>query len=419
MSLFTILSWASLKAPTRRFATWRQGVLLASMAGLSVLAGLAIVPVLPQMERQFASTPGLALLLPLLLMLPTLMMGLACGPAGLLADRLGRKKVLVWGLLVYAAAGVAPFALGSLYLIAVTRVILGFSTSAIMTASTVMIGDLFEPKDRGRWLTVQAVAAGAGAVIIFAISGALGEFGWRLPFLEHGVALLFALMAVFSLWEKDSSYHPSEDRRLLEAPHDGSGRKHLSSIRFFWFCMLSAFAGANIIYMAVQSPYILADRNIHSPSLIGSAGAFLALASVTGSIAAGLGESVGLTPRLIIGFGFMAAGYAVAAQSSHFVGVTLGMCLHGFGGGVLLPTLARWVLSQLPRDKLGRGTGMWQSCLFGGQFLSPFYALGLADLAGGLSAALNCASIGAAVIALLAVAVWLGSLERAKERKLL
>ena len=65
----------------------------------------------------------------------------------------------------------------------------------------------------------------------------------------------------------------------------------------------------------------------------------------------------------------------------------------GFGNGLLLPSLLTWALGSLSFEQRGRGTGVWTSAVFLGQFVCPLVVLALTGVLGGLGAAL--AALGA------------------------
>jgi len=58
------------------------------------------------------------------------------------------------------------------------------------------------------------------------------------------------------------------------------------------------------------------------------------------------------------------------------------------GNGLLLPSLLTWALVSLTFEQRGRGTGVWTSALFIGQFVCPLVVLALTGAIGSLSSAL-------------------------------
>jgi MFS family permease len=131
------------KSPGTMNATTRHGVILLMAAVMPIMAIISLVPVLPLLLQEFESTPGSQFLVPIALTVPALCVALFSPLAGWLSDRVGRKKLLVTALLLYAAAGILPLMLSQLTHIIASRVILGVAEAAIMTVATALIGDYF------------------------------------------------------------------------------------------------------------------------------------------------------------------------------------------------------------------------------------------------------------------------------------
>jgi MFS family permease len=97
------------------------------------MAFLLIAPNLPAIQQTFASEPNIAVLAPIALTIPALMIAIFSAPAGFLADRLGRRQVLIGSLFVYLIAGTAPALLNSIGAIIAARAVVGLAEAAIVT----------------------------------------------------------------------------------------------------------------------------------------------------------------------------------------------------------------------------------------------------------------------------------------------
>ncbi|WP_147305373.1 MFS transporter [Subtercola boreus] len=84
---------------------------------------------------------------------------------------------------------------------------------------------------------------------------------------------------------------------------------------------------------------------------------------------------------------------------SSFALVLVGAIVASTGTGILLPTMLTWAVAGLSFEERGRGTGLWQSAFFLGQFLSPLAVLALTGIAGALQPALGALGIASPVIA--------------------
>src|SRR4051794_38320426 len=186
---------------TGRPAGRAQALVLLLSSCLAVLGAVLLAPVLPAIEDAFAGTPGVRALTPIVLTAPALVIGLTAPFAGRIVDRLGRKRLLVGALVVYAVVGTAPVWLPSLPLIVVSRVLVGLTEAAIMTCCTTLLADYFHGSQRERYFGLQVVFTTVAATIFFGVGGALGAQNWRAPFWLYAVSLPLAVAAARFVWQ--------------------------------------------------------------------------------------------------------------------------------------------------------------------------------------------------------------------------
>src|SRR4051812_6342748 len=142
---------------TGRPAGRAQALVLLLSSCLAVLGAVLLAPVLPRIEDAFAGTPGVKTLTPIVLTAPALVIGLTAVVAGRIVDRLGRRRLLIAALVVYAFVGTAPLWLDSLPLIVASRVLVGLTEAAIMTCCTTLLADYFHGRQREKYLGLQVV----------------------------------------------------------------------------------------------------------------------------------------------------------------------------------------------------------------------------------------------------------------------
>ncbi len=155
---------------SERKAGTLQGVILLLPVTMAVMGLIVLVPVLPQMMQQFHAVPGAQYLIPLVLTLPALCIAVLAPIAGAIVDAIGRRRTLIGALVIYAIAGVMPIFLSSLTAIITSRIVVGAMESAVVTASTTLIGDYFHGESRERWLANQTAVASISS-IFFALLG--------------------------------------------------------------------------------------------------------------------------------------------------------------------------------------------------------------------------------------------------------
>src|SRR5215204_155356 len=186
---------------TGRPAGRPQALVLLLSSCLAVLGAVLLAPVLPRIQDAFTGTPGVEALTPIVLTAPALVIGLTATIAGRIVDRVGRKRLLVVALVVYAVVGTAPLWLPSLELIVVSRVLVGLTEAAIMTCCTTLLADYFHGSQRERYFGLQVVYTTVAATIFFGLGGALGAANWRTPFWLYVVSLPLAVAAAKLIWQ--------------------------------------------------------------------------------------------------------------------------------------------------------------------------------------------------------------------------
>lgn len=104
----------------------------------------------------------------MILTVPALMVAIVAPMAGAVADKVGRKQVLVVAMIAYAVLGVAPFFMDSLEAIVVTRVGVGICEGFIMTCCTTLLGDYYSAQRRNKYLSLQTVVTTISATVFLA-----------------------------------------------------------------------------------------------------------------------------------------------------------------------------------------------------------------------------------------------------------
>jgi len=98
--------------------------------------------------------------------------------AGILGDRLGRRRVLLVGMTLFGLASLASaYAQEPSQLIA-ARGLMGLGAAAILPATLSIISNVFDPRERGRAIGVWAGSVGLAVAIGPVVGGALLEHFW-------------------------------------------------------------------------------------------------------------------------------------------------------------------------------------------------------------------------------------------------
>ena len=136
----------------------------------------------------------------------SLVLAAAMLPAGLLGDRLGRKKVLLVALILFGTASVGcAYAAGTGELIA-ARAALGIGAAAIFPLSLSVIPVLFAPEERQKAIALMASATFISFPIGPIVGGyLLDHFWWGSVFLINVPVVILAVIAVAVLLPESRS----------------------------------------------------------------------------------------------------------------------------------------------------------------------------------------------------------------------
>ncbi|MFE1511010.1 MFS transporter [Streptomyces sp. NPDC058726] len=122
-------------------------------------------------------------------------------PLGAIGDRLGRKPMLITGLIVFGAAGVVAGLAPSAGVMIGARVAAGISAAMIMPITLAVITSTFPEEERGKAIGVWTGVAGGGGILGMFLSALLVDVAdWRylfvLPVALAVVALVMTLKSV-------------------------------------------------------------------------------------------------------------------------------------------------------------------------------------------------------------------------------
>ena len=362
---------------------------------LSTMAIVLLVPVLPMLLREFAAVPGRDYWVPMILTLPALCVALFSPLAGLLGDRIGRRRLLLGALFAYGIVGTAPLYLQGFWPLLASRLGVGIAEAVIMTMSTTMIADTFDGQARNRWLAAQTALASVSAVVFFGVGGALGELGWRAPFAVYGSALLM-LIAV-AAFTRESPRKPADGARAARLPFPTARTAGVVAVTLF---------GSVLFYtLNIQAAPALAAHGVTEPSLIGLLTALASIGVLLGTFVYARVSRAGAPTLLAIEFLLAGIGFAGASFAPGVPGFMAGLVIGLFAVGMMLPTLLVWAVSGVGYELRGQVTGIWTGAFTLGQWLSPIAVTLIAAAAGGLlpsfgylGGAALLAAIGAVVV---------------------
>ena len=187
-----------------------SAILASSMAFID---STALNVALPALQRALNATAAdlFWLLNAYLLILASLIL-----VGGSLGDKLGRKRVFMWGIFIFiAGSGMCGFAPNANYLIAF-RIIQGFGGALMIPGSLALISSSINEQERGKaigtWSAATTILILTGPVL----GGALADAGlWRYIFF---INIPIGIVSLIVLWQKVGETRNNNADRAIDLP---------------------------------------------------------------------------------------------------------------------------------------------------------------------------------------------------------
>jgi MFS family permease len=232
-----------------------------SITLISVMGVATIAPVFPMIARELGIPTESVGLLITVFTLP----GIVLTPImGILADRYGRKKVLVPSLLLYALAGGSCALARDFNLLLLLRFLQGVGGASIGSVNVTLIGDLFQGRRRTAAMGYNASVLSIGTASYPSIGGALALFGWFVPFLMPLAAIPVAI-GVFILLDPVKLEAPGKLSVYLGGVWKEMMRAEVLALFLIGLVTFILIFGPYLVFL----PVILGTRFQATPLIIG------------------------------------------------------------------------------------------------------------------------------------------------------
>ncbi|TFG69822.1 MAG: MFS transporter [Solirubrobacterales bacterium] len=351
-------------------------VAIGAIALDTALLGL-IAPLLPEIERRTgASEAELGLALGAYA-LPILLVSL---PLGRAADAIGRRPLLLSGLLLTAAGSVLIAVAGSLPPLIVGRSIQGVGSAASWIAALALVSDLAPPDRKGEAIGFALAANSVGAIGGPALGGISGDaIGFEFPFLfVAGIAVGLAVAGRVVL--------PRQQRRAGGGPRTSvPDLIRLAASGPVLPAILSVIVGAVTLgVIDVVAPLDADERlGLTAAAIGGLFAATLALDAAAAPIAGRWSDRIGRVQVALLGLSLLAISLVLLAVLPGIGGFVVGLSVFGIGSSVMFASAVPWLAEAF--GDLDKG--------FGYGFLNLIYSIGYA--AGPIAAGVGLQSSGA------------------------
>ena len=358
----------------------RRAILTVAISAIALETSLLgiVAPLLPEIERRTGAGDAALGLALAAYAIPILLISI---PVGRLADRVGRRPLLLGGLALTGAGSVLIALSSSLGLLLIGRAVQGVGSTGSWVAALALVSDLARPGRKGEAIGFALAANSLGAIGGPALGGiAGGEISFEAPFL-----LVTAIAAaMFSLgWVVLPRGLPEPEETLAGEGEPGSGV--LATLLRPAVIVPGSLmvAGASFLGMIDFAVPLDLDRRLGTTAT--TIGLMFAGAAVLDALASPLagraGDRRGRRPIAIVGAVLIAVSGVGLAAFGSLTGAAIGLVVFGVGQSIFFGGTVPWFDETFARVNRGLAYGGLNLVFAVGYTLGPLLAGGLLSVA--------------------------------------
>lgn len=332
------------------------------------MASTAITPGMAGISQQF---PGVSpALTQMLLSLPALCVVPFALFSGTIVTILPKKTLLLIGVILVGAGGLAPMFLNDFTLILIMRAVLGIGVGLIMPIAPSVLTDYFSGYELDCAMGLYGSFACFGGIFYSLIGGLLANIGWRYNFIVYLTSIPVFLFALLFL---------SNDGKVKQEAKAEKVRVEPKVFYIAFICLL--FTTAKFAFTMNISMF-MSEENLGDAALTG----LLSSVYTSGGFIAGLifGRLAKVCKNYTLGTGmlFAATGMFMIFIAHDFAILFIGAFLLGTALSVVNPRFNIMVSQVASPKSLALSLAVLMAMLNLGQFAAPIVFSTLGNLTG-------------------------------------
>jgi DHA1 family bicyclomycin/chloramphenicol resistance-like MFS transporter len=324
---------------------------LALLLGLQPATTDIYLPALPLLTRELGAPMNAAQLTMSALILAFGVGQLFWGPV---ADRVGRRPVLITGLVLYTAASIGSMLAGSIGWLVMWRVLQGATMAAAVVCARAIVRDLYEPHEGAQVMSLALSGLGVIAIAGPVLGGMVAAaWGWRAAL---GVVAAFgALTLAFITWRLPETLLHKNRNATRAGPLLTQWWQIARHRTFIAWTLLVSFTYGGLFTILAGSSFIYIDVLGLTPGWYGLAMACGSSSYLAGTFVCrrwilrhGIRGAVARGGALTLAGGALGAGLALAGVHAVWA-VLLPQCLFALGHGIHQPCGQAGAVGPFPR----------------------------------------------------------------------
>jgi len=344
----------------------------------------SFVIILPLFARRFRELGAGVELLGISAMAYALAATLAAPFMGALADRFGRRRLVLISLAVYVLAFSGYRFATSAIVIIICRALAGAFTAGLMPAVNGIVADLAPMDRRAQWLSIVSGGASIGWIAGPVLGGVLYDrwgYGAALSvsILMAVITFLMALLMIPETHKPSGRISQATSKKWTLQPSHWKSSLH--TFRSTLPVSLSAFLALLFIAFAVMFAWAFIEPRFMfyayddlrwSSSILGLVMSTYGIAMTVGEF--GLGRSsdrLGRKPVIVVGVLLFLAQFISLALFRNYLWIAVGFVIAGLGNALYEPALSASILDIAPVQHQARNLGIKSTAASLGNILGP------------------------------------------------
>lgn len=349
---------------------------------IDILGFGIVIPVLPLYGKHFGASD---IQIGFLVAVFSLMQFFFAPVWGRISDRIGRKPVLLIGLLGTITGYILMGLAQTIVLLFVARFISGIA-GANISAAQAYLADISTPENRAKAMGLLGAAFGLGFVFGPALGGWAGAvFNYAAPmYIAAALASVNAIFVFFCLPES-LKLSTSAARREKIFPHLFDHVQRTVYLRAIcgYFLVIIGFSMMTMIFALLLLTRFDLDV-LHTGYILGGIGILGVI--IQGGLIGRLTRRFGEARLAFAGALIMAFGLGGLALCRNITELLIASAATGIGNSLLMPTLSSIVSRSAAPEWQGRALGVMQSCSSLARCIGPLLAGGISLLTQGWGA---------------------------------
>lgn len=336
-------------------------VTLLAVGGVS-----SIAPALPLMVRELHVKPGQIGLLITVFTLP----GMVLTPiTGILADRYGRKTILVPSLFLFGIAGFLCTFTRTFEILILLRFIQGLGAASLGAMNVTLIGDIFSGNQRATAMGYNSGILSVGTASYPVIGGTLAMAGWYYPFILPLLAIPVGLLVIFRLKNPEPEA-PQSMKQYLRNTWKNINRSKVWGLFVINILVFFVIYGTILTYFPIHLEKKFGINSLIIGLVISSMSVTTAISS---SLTGYLARRFSVRNLLLISYSIYIVAMCILPFLNTLLLIIPVILFAGFSHGISMPNIQNLMVGLAPLNERAAFMSLNSMVLRTGQTIGPIF----------------------------------------------